>query len=63
METTKLQDALRELFWDSPTLESLPTLVLSLVAAAILGTLLGQVYIHFGRSLSNRRVFAANFCC
>lgn len=61
METTKLQDALRELFWDSTTLESLPTFVLSLVAAAILGTLLSQAYIYFGRSLSNRRVFAANF--
>jgi uncharacterized membrane protein YhiD involved in acid resistance len=61
MNATKLQDALRELFWNSTTMESLPTFVLSLVAAAILGALLGQAYIYFGRSLSNRRVFAANF--
>jgi len=40
---------------------SLPKLVLSLGIAALLGVILGQVYIHFGQSLSNRRVFARNF--
>ena len=39
----------------------LPKLVLSLGIAALLGVILGQVYIHFGHSLSNRRMFARNF--
>ena len=39
----------------------LPKLVLSLGIAALLGIVLGQVYIHFGHSLSNRRQFARNF--
>ncbi len=58
---TSLEDAVRELFWNSSTPESLPTFVLSLLASAILGAILGQAYIYFGRSLSNRRVFASNF--
>ncbi len=57
----KLDEAVRELFWNSTTIESLPTFVLSLAAAAILGALLGQAYILFGRSLSNRRGLASNF--
>jgi len=40
---------------------SLPKLVLSLGIAALLGIILGQVYIRFGQSLSNRRIFARNF--
>lgn len=39
----------------------LPKLVLSLGIAALLGIILGRVYIHFGQSLSNRRAFARNF--
>ena len=39
----------------------LPKLVLSLGIAALLGVILGQVYIHFGQTLSNRRLFARNF--
>ena len=39
----------------------LPKLVLSLGIAALLGLILSQVYIHFGHSLSNRRLFARNF--
>ncbi len=58
---TSLEEAVRELFWNSATPNSLPTFVLSLLAAAILGALLGRAYIYFGRSLSNRRVFASNF--
>lgn len=40
---------------------SLPKLVLSLAIAALLGAVLGQAYIHFGSSLSNRKSFARNF--
>lgn len=40
---------------------SLPKLVLSLGIAALLGAVLGQAYIHFGHSLSNRKSFARNF--
>ncbi len=52
---------LMEMFWNQATLTSLPGLLLSLGVAAILGLLLGQAYIRFGHSLSNRRVFARNF--
>jgi len=52
---------LTELFWNSDTVTSLPAFVLSLGIAALLGLLLGQVYIRFGHSLSNRRLFARNF--
>lgn len=34
---------------------------MSLALAAVLGLVLGEVYARFGRSLSNRRVFARNF--
>jgi hypothetical protein len=57
----QLQESLRELFWNPTTVSSLPKLVLSLAVAAILGALLAQVYIRFGQSLSNRRLFARNF--
>ena len=50
-----------EQFWNSETATSLPAFVLSLVVAALLGLLLAQVYIRFGHSLSNRRLFARNF--
>jgi len=39
----------------------LPKLVLSLALAALLGLLLGEAYVRFGHSLSNRRAFARNF--
>ncbi|HET7872863.1 MAG TPA: DUF4956 domain-containing protein [Terriglobales bacterium] len=52
---------MRELFWNPSTVASLPKLVISLALAAVLGVLLGQVYVHFGHSLSNRRAFARNF--
>ena len=52
---------LREVFWNPTTTASLPRLALSLVVAALLGLLLSQVYIRFGQSLSNRRLFARNF--
>jgi uncharacterized membrane protein YhiD involved in acid resistance len=56
-----LQDAFRDLFWNSTTLSLLPTLIMSLVVAALLGAFLGLVYMRFGHSLSNRRLFARNF--
>jgi uncharacterized membrane protein YhiD involved in acid resistance len=56
-----IQQSLRELFYNPATLASLPGFVLSLAIAALLGVLLGQAYIHFGQSLSNRRLFARNF--
>ena len=57
----QINDTLRELFWNPTIVASLPQLVISLGVAALLGTLLAQVYIHFGQSLSNRRQFARNF--
>lgn len=40
---------------------SLPEFVASLLLAALSGHLLGVVYIHCGRSLSNRKTLAGNF--
>jgi len=57
----ELQNAFRDLFWNPSMLDALPSLLLSLVAAALLGTLLGAAYVRLGHSLSNRRVFARNF--
>jgi uncharacterized membrane protein YhiD involved in acid resistance len=53
-----------EQFWNAQTPTSwkdLQVFALSLVIAALLGLLLGWVYIRFGHSLSNRRLFARNF--
>jgi uncharacterized membrane protein YhiD involved in acid resistance len=52
---------LSELFWNETTVTSLPKFILSLGIAAVLGYLLGQAYVRFGHSLSNRRAFARNF--
>jgi uncharacterized membrane protein YhiD involved in acid resistance len=57
----QIEQSIRDLFWNPEMVASLPKLVLSLGIAALLGVILGQVYIHFGQSLSNRRVFARNF--
>lgn len=57
----QLQNSFTELFWNPVTIESLPTLALSLLTAALLGWILGQAYIRFGTALSNRRQFARNF--
>jgi Domain of unknown function (DUF4956) len=56
-----IEQLLRELFIAPTPLTSVPVFILSLLLAAVLGVLLGQAYVHFGRSLSNRRVFARNF--
>jgi uncharacterized membrane protein YhiD involved in acid resistance len=57
----QIEQSLRELLWNPEMVASLPKLVLSLAIAALLGIILGQVYIRFGQSLSNRRIFARNF--
>jgi uncharacterized membrane protein YhiD involved in acid resistance len=57
----QIEQSLRELLWNPEMVTGLPKLVLSLGIAALLGVILGQVYIHFGHSLSNRRLFARNF--
>ena len=57
----QLDIPLREFFAKPADLAALPTFVLSLALAALLGLLLGQAYVRFGHSLSNRRHFARNF--
>ena len=57
----QLQQTFSQLFWNPTTVDSLPGFVVSLITAAILGALLGQAYIWFGTSPSNRRLFARNF--
>jgi uncharacterized membrane protein YhiD involved in acid resistance len=52
---------LTEMFWNAETVTALPAFVLSLGIAALLGLLLGLVYVRFGQSLSNRRLFSRNF--
>ncbi|MBM3881597.1 MAG: DUF4956 domain-containing protein [Verrucomicrobia bacterium] len=39
----------------------LPAFLVNLGLAALLGFLLGRLYVHFGQSLSNRSLFARNF--
>ncbi len=57
----QLEETLRELFWNPATVAALPKLIISLAIAALLAVILGQFYIRFGQSLSNRRLFARNF--
>ena len=57
----QIEQSIRDLLWNAEMAASLPKLVMSLGIAAMLGVILGQVYIHFGHSLSNRRLFARNF--
>ena len=57
----QIEQSIRELLWNPEMIAGLPKLILSLGIAALLGVILGQVYIHFGHSLSNRRLFARNF--
>ncbi|MGA4643306.1 DUF4956 domain-containing protein [Limisphaera sp. 4302-co] len=61
MNTMHIEESLRNLFWNPEMRAALPDVVLSLALAAMLGVILGQVYIRFGQSLSNRRLFARNF--
>jgi len=55
------EQTLHELFWNPTELASLPSLILRLVVAAVLGLLLAQAYVRFGQSLTNRVIFARNF--
>ncbi len=57
----QIEQSIRELLWSPEMVASLPKLILSLGIAAVLGVILGQVYIRFGTSLSNRTIFARNF--
>jgi Domain of unknown function (DUF4956) len=57
----QIEQSIRELLWNPEMIASLPKLVLSLGIAAFLGVILGQVYVRFGSSMSNRRLFARNF--
>jgi hypothetical protein len=57
----QIEESLRELFVNPTAIASLPKLVMSLALAAILGLVLGEAYVRFGHSLSNRRAFARNF--
>ncbi len=57
----QIEQSLREVLWNPEMVAGLPKLILSLGIAALLGVILGQVYIHFGHSLSSRRMFARNF--
>ena len=57
----QIEQSIREILWNPEMVASLPKLVLSLGIAALLGVILGQVYVRFGSSMSNRRIFARNF--
>jgi hypothetical protein len=57
----QLEQMLREMFWNTATVTSLPGFVLSLALSAALGVLIGAMYVRFGQSLSNRRQFARTF--
>lgn len=57
----QFSQSLKELFWNPAGTASLPALLMSLAVAAALGWILGQAYVRFGQSLSNRRLFARNF--
>lgn len=52
---------LAEFFSSQPGSIELQTFAINLLLAAIAAFILSLVYIHWGSSLSNRRVFAANF--
>jgi hypothetical protein len=53
--------SLKNFFLNPTEIASLPNFAISLAISALLAFLLGLVYIKFGQSLSNRRVFARNF--
>ncbi|MGA2257554.1 MAG: DUF4956 domain-containing protein [Thermoguttaceae bacterium] len=57
----QIKESLRDLLWNPEMIAGLPKLILSLGIAALLGMILGQVYIFFGHSMSNRRLFARTF--
>jgi hypothetical protein len=56
-----IQDLVGKLGGGQGPANSLPEFVGALVAAAVLSAVLAAFYARFGRSLANRRAFAANF--
>jgi uncharacterized membrane protein YhiD involved in acid resistance len=56
-----MDQTLHDLFLKPAEVASLPALAISLILAAILGLVLGSVYVRCAMSLSNRRQFARNF--
>ncbi len=56
-----MDQLLNSLQLTTPDTAGLPAFALHLALAAVLATVLGQAYIHFGQALSNRRLFARNF--
>ena len=60
-ETTADTGFFSDFFATQPSNVELRTFAVNLGLAAVLAYILSLVYIHWGASLSNRRVFAANF--
>jgi hypothetical protein len=60
-DTHSLSATLSQAVWDPASLVTLPGFILCLALAALASVILGQAYIRFGRSMSNRRAFARNF--
>ncbi len=56
----KLQEFTERLTHSSEVVD-ITTVTVNLVLAALLAMVLGKVYVRFGTSLSNRRMFAGNF--
>ncbi|MEN6626606.1 MAG: DUF4956 domain-containing protein [Candidatus Sumerlaeia bacterium] len=50
-----------EKFMNQASAVNMPEFILCLAIAAVLGLVIGFFYLHFGNSMSNRRVFARNF--
>ncbi len=40
---------------------SLPSFIINLIVAAVLATILGRIYVKYGKALSNRQMFARTF--
>lgn len=55
------QPSWTDLLRDQVSLPSLPGLLVHLLLAALLAFLLGQAYVRFGKTPSNRKAFARNF--
>lgn len=58
---TSSTTVINELFMNPTTIAALPGFLLSLGLAAVLGYALGQAYVRFGHSATNRRALARNF--
>ena len=57
----QIEETFLELFQNPTEITTLPAFIMSMAMSAILGTILAQVYIRFGQSLSNRKTLARNF--